>query len=372
MKVKIAFVAILLCLLLPCLIACGNNKDVYASNAEKGFTSRVTYDFGDGLLDGKNTLIVLSTPTAPLPEPGVTEASPSIAAPILAGHHIEGYYTKDENGNERDWNFAADRAEGDITLYARWRPDYAVRVLYGDNFSQSYSIPVSAGVELTAMRSTDWSGHTFYGFYEDAACTTPLAFPFTPAVSAETPTVTVYARYLEGTYTVIRRAADFSKAIKAGTNYYIDADIDLTDTPIDIMEFYSGRFIGNGHTIKGLKITRKQGKSTENYGLFGTITGTAVFENITFEDVSVVVHLNNYSNPNTENSCIGTLAGSVNAGATFNNVKVTGSLTYYCYDRGLTLPNVDDLFGYCDPGVDTGTIEANVTVTQIAGAPAAE
>lgn len=372
MKVKIAFVAILLCLLLPCLIACGNNKDVWAKNAEKGYTSRVTYDFGDGLLDGKSTMIWLTAPTSPLPEPGVTDASPSIAEPILAGHHIVGYYTKDAAGNERDWDFATDRAEGDITLYARWNPDYTVRVLYGNDFSQSYSVSVSADEALSTMRSADWAGHTFYGFYEDAACTTPLAFPYTPDVSMEHPTVTVYARYLEGTYTVIRRASDFSKAIKAGVNYYIDADIDLSDITLNIAEFYSGRFIGNGHTIKGLHLTRKQGKNTENYGLFGAITGTAVFEDITFEDVNVTVELNNDSNPNTENSCIGVLAGSVNAGAAFRNVKITGSLTYYCYDRELTLPNVGNIFGYCDPTVDTGTIEATVTVTQVPGAPAAE
>ncbi len=372
MKVKIAFVAILLCLLLPCLIACGNNKDIYAKNVEKGFTSRVTYDFGDGLLDGKSTLIWLTSPTAPLPEPGVTVASPSIATPILAGHHVEGYYTKDENGNERDWDFATDRAEGNITLYARWRPDYAVRVLYGDDFGQSYSIPVTAGDEYSTLRSTEWTGHTFYGFYEDAACSIPLTFPYAPAVSAENPTVTVYARYIEGTYTVIRQASDFSKAIKTGTNYYIDADIDLTGIAIDIKEFYSGRFIGNGHTVKGLQVVRKQGKSTENYGLFGTVTGSAVFENITFEDVKVTVHLNNESNPNTENSCIGVLAGSVDEGATFTNVKITGSLTYYCYDRGLTLPGVGDIFGYCAPSVNTDTIEATVTVTQVTGAPAAK
>ena len=367
MKVKIAFVAILLCLLLPCLVACGKNKDVFDKYANEGLTCRVTYDFGDGLVDGKNSLLCLFAPDSPLPEPGTS--TPSIPAPVLAGQHIDSYYVKDADGKERDWDFENDRITGDLTIYARWKPDYAIRIVYGD---QSSSVPVSAGEERKSLRPPTWSGHTFYGFYKDAEFTEPLTFPYTPDVSQETPTVTVYAKFLEGTYTVIRQPSDFSKAIKPGVNYYIDADVDLTGMTLNIAEWYLGHFIGNGHTIKGLQVTRQQAKIGENYGLFDIIEGSAVFENITFEDVKITVHLNNESNPNTETSHIGVLAGSVNAGATFTNVKITGSLTYYCYDRGLTLPGVGDIFGYCDPTVDISSIDAAVSVTGVAGAPATE
>lgn len=370
MKVKIVFVAILLCLLLPCLAACGNNKDVFDKYANQGYTCRVTYDFGNGLVDGKNSILCLFAPESPLPEPGTT--TQSIPAPVLAGQHVTGYYVKDDSGNERDWNFATDRVTGDFTIYARWSPDYAVKVLYGDNLELSYSLPVSGDEALNSLRQANWAGHTFYAFYEDAEFTKPLTFPYTPAVNAENPTVTVYARYLEGAYTVVRRASDFSKAIKAGTNYYIDADIDLTGVTVNVAEIFSGRIIGNGHTIKGLQVTRRQTKTSENYGLFGSIGGKAVLENITFEDVGVTVLLNNDSNPNINNSCIGVLAGSVDAGATFTNVKINGSLIYYCYDKAPTLSNVGDLFGYVDPTVDISSIDANVTVTEVAGAPASE
>lgn len=367
MKVKIAFVAILLCLLLPCLVACGKNKDVFDKYAKEGLTCRVTYDFGDGLVDGKNSLLCLFAPDSPLPEPGTS--TPSIPAPVLAGQHIDSYYVKDADGKERDWDFENDRITGDLTIYARWKPDYAIRVVYGD---QSYSVPVSAGEARDSLRQAAWPGHTFYGFYKDAEFTEPLTFPYTPDVSQETPTVTVYAKYLEGTYTVIRQPSDFSKAIKPGVNYYIDADVDLTGMTLNIADTYSGHFIGNGHTIKGLQVTRQQTKNSENYGLFCSISGKAVLENITFEDVKVTVLLNNDSNHKINNSCIGTLAGSVAAGATFTNVKISGSLTYYCYDRAPTLSHVGDLFGDVNPTVDISSIDATVSVTEVAGAPAAE
>ena len=53
-------------------------------------------------------------------------------------------------------------------------------------------------------------------------------------------------------------------------------------------------------------------------------------------------------------------------------MKINGSLIYYCYDKAPTLSNVGDLFGYVDPTVDISSIDATVTVTEVAGAPASE
>ena len=371
MKVKIAFVAILLCLLLPCLVACGNNKDVFEKYAGMGYTCRVTYDFGDGLVDGNSSLLYLVPPDSLLPEPGVTPSQPTTAEPVLAGHHVDGYYVKNADGTERDWNFETDRVTEDLTLYTRWKPDYAVKVMYGDRLEQSYSLEVSEDTALNSLRQTSWTGHTFYGFYEDAAFTRPLTFPFTPDVSAETPTVTVYARYLEGTYTVIRTAADFGSAIQPGVNYYIDADVDLTGLNIRLPETYSGRFIGNGHTIRGISVTRTQDRTSESYGLFSRILGKAVFENITFADVSVRVDLSYTSNEKL--SQIGALAGSVDTGATFTNVQITGSLTYCCYGRDLTsLLEIGDIFGYVPADVSVSTVSGTVTTVEVPAPTGAE
>ena len=185
-------------------------------------------------------------------------------------------------------------------------------------------------------------------------------------MSDETPTVTVYAKYIEGKFTIIRRAADFGKSIKAGVNYYIDADVDLTGINMTVGDSYSGKFIGNGHTIKGLTVTRKQGKNTTVYGLFSEITKTAVFENITFEDVSVSVELNN--DQNNQINYIGTFAGAVQSGATFTGVTIKGALTYNCFGRDLADKlEVNDLFGEVDPGVDISGITATVTATEVTG-----
>lgn len=365
MKVKIFLVAILACLLIPFFAGCGRNKDVFEDSANKGLTCRVTYDFGEGALEGKNSLLYLVAPGSPVPELGVTETKPAVKAPTYTGHRIAGYYVKEADGTEREWNFATDRVTGDITLYVRWKQNYSVRVVYGEQGELSYTLSVTSDDHvMNSFREAEWEGHTFYGFYSDAAFENPITFPYTAPVNDENPTVTVYAKYIEGKYTIIRRVADFGKAIKAGTSYYIDADIDLTGTNMSIGDSYSGRFIGNGHTIRGLTVTRKQGKNTTAYGLFGEIAKTAVFENITFEDVSVRIELSN--DQNNQINYIGVLAGSVRAGATFTNVTITGNLTYNCCGRDLTdTLEVGELFGEVETGADVTGVTGTVTVSEV-------
>ncbi len=365
MKVKIFLIAILACLLIPCLVACGKNGDVFESSAKKGLTCKVTYDFGDGVLEGKNSQLYLVAPDSLLPEPGVTSAKPATKAPILAGYRIVGYFVKDEQGTERQWNFATDRVTGDMTLYVKWKPDYNVRVVYGDNGEHSYVLKVtSEDYKMSAFREVEWEGHTFYGFYTDPEFQNPITFPYTVPVSDETPTVTVYAKYIEGKFSIIRKAADFGKSIKAGLNYYIDADIDLTGIKMTVGDVYTGKFIGNGHTIKGLTVTRKQGKLDTAYGLFCEIAKTAVFENITFEDLSVSVELDN--DLNGQINYLGTFAGLVRSEATFTNVSITGGLTYNCHGRDLNDKLViNELFGETEPNADISGIEATVTVTEV-------
>lgn len=369
MKFKIFLVAIFACLLLPCLASCGGDKDVFGDYANRGYTCRVTYDLGGGEVDGKDSIIYLVKPDSLIPELGVTRTNPMTTEPYLSGYLIEGYYVKDGNGNERRWDFATDRVTGDITIYTKWKKEYSIDVRYGDDLSQSYSVTLSAdSLTMTSIRQMDWSGHTFYGFYTDPEFRNPVTFPYTAPVSDEQPTVTLYARYLEGKYTIIRTAADFGKSIKAGTNYYLDADIDLTGISMTVADSYTGQFIGNGHTIRGLSVTRRQTRNSQSYGLFGTLGRTARFENVTFEDLKVYVVLDNEMN--TLISHIGFLAGSVGSDVTFENVTVNGTLGYNCCGRDLSQileigdGNGNYLVGEAD-GVDTSTLHGTVTVEEI-------
>lgn len=362
MKVKVFLIAILACLSILCLTSCGGKGDVFKESADKGLTCRVTYNFGNGTLEGKNSALYLIAPGALIPEPGVTPTKPETKLPTLSGYRVTGYYVKNEDGTERDWNFATDRVSGDITLYARWKPEYTVRVLYGEEQELSYTLAVTSDdLVMNGFREMDWTGHTFFGFYSDPAFEEPITFPYTVPVSDENPTATVYAKYIEGNFVIIRRAADFGKNIKAGLNYYIDADIDLTGTNVTVAETYSGRFIGNGHTIKGLSVVRRQGKTNTAYGLFGTIASTAEFENITFENVSVQVQLDN--DLNTMVNYLGVFAGAVQPGAKFTGVTVTGKLTYDCGGRDLeeTL-EIGEFVGEVLPDADISGIGGTVTV----------
>ena len=167
------------------------------------------------------------------------------------------------------------------------------------------------------------------------------------------------------------KTADDLKAMENNPSgsYYLANDIEV---PANLSLFtdsrtpFTGTLDGNGHTIKGLTVTRKQGKNTTVYGLFSEITKTAVFENITFEDVSVSVELNN--DQNNQINYIGTFAGAVQSGATFTGVTIKGALTYNCFGRDLADKlEVNDLFGEVDSGVDISGITATVTATEVTG-----
>lgn len=366
MKLKRYLFCLALCAMFFCLASCGNGNKAFEQADKNGCTVRVTYDLGNGTVNGNSELLYCVAPDALLPEPGKVTGT---TEPILVGYHLLGYYTKDTSGNETEWDFAKDRAGGDITLYAKWEKDvvlktYTVQIFYGDSNEKSYSLSsfTSEKPTLSSFRKEDWSGHTFYGFYYDEAYTQPVEFPYTHGLSDDAPIEKVYAKYLSGVYTVIRTADDFKGRIEAGTKYYLDADINLTGVTMTVDSDFSGAFIGNGHTVTGLSVTKKQQRVVNGYGLFNTVSAGAVFKDVIFADVSVKVVLDNEQN--TMINYVGGFAGIVNAGATFENVAVSGKLT--CDKSGRTFEDgkltVDASFGECDPAVALDSFAVDVTV----------
>lgn len=357
---KRIFILIGLCLLAAALVSC-EQPDAYSQAEKNGCTRRVTYDLGNGRVNGNASLLYMVEDNALLPELGVASGT---TRPVLAGYRLTGYYTLSEDGKtETDWNFATDRATSDITLYARWAREFTVSIRYGEGNKNSISATFSEEKPTAnTFRVPNYSGHTFYGFYLDAEYTRPVTFPYTHKLDADNPNETVYAKFLDGNYTIIRTASDFKGTINAGTKYYIDADVDLTGVKITVAETFSGAFYGNGHTITGLSVSRTQSRTSDAYGMFGRITSTAVFDRITFTGVTVSVALSNEQNSMI--SHIGAFAGAVSDGATFTDVTFAGSLVYDLCGRDISDTLVTgSLFGEYD-GVDISSITADCTVTE--------
>ena len=120
-----------------------------------------------------------------------------------------------------------------------------------------------------------------------------------------------------------RQMTENGETVKVQNYYRLMADIDLTGEEWTSLASSTARFEGildgNGHTIKGLKQTKLDNKtSRQNGGLFAEL-GKATIVNLTLEDVDISIGLN------TDDFRIGGIAG-YSAGATIENCKVSGSI----------------------------------------------
>lgn len=133
-----------------------------------------------------------------------------------------------------------------------------------------------------------------------------------------------YACWDEGVWYRLYKAKDLADVIgKAGIDVSFDImdDLDFANAewPKTLSTgSFSGHIRGNGHTISNVKVTQN-GSSRE--GLFGTIGKKAIFENVSFANVTYRFETASRSS----GSQYGLFAGNVTEGATFEEVSVQGT-----------------------------------------------
>lgn len=278
---------------------------------------------------------------SPVPQPGVTKDT---SAPILEGYVFDGYYegTIDEDGNViygEKWDFSRKVTES-MTLYGKWLVQYKIRVncvLDGKLGDHSEESGVSGNAEtVTSIKQPVWAGNTFVQMFVDEACTQPLVVskeqPFAHGCTQDDAVCDVYAQFIEGSWTLVRTAADL-RSISAGSRLYLMNDIDMSSlntleggyTNITAANSFSGVIEGNGHTISNLHYFR-EGKRTGTVdftayciGLFSQVN-KATIRNITFENCSVggVVQLQNTI---SNEYFYGFIAGNAEGECTFDGIK---------------------------------------------------
>jgi uncharacterized repeat protein (TIGR02543 family) len=176
--------ALLAALLLPVLTGCG---DLPGGSGEE--TCAVSFDAQGGL-------------PAPAPQTlakGGRAEKP--ADPVLEGHTLAGWYLS--LGDGAAWDFALDRVEQDITLYARWTQT----VLEEGTWELSFNTQGGGVLEPLLVRDGETAerppdpvrtGYRFDGWHKEAACENPWDFAL-DRVSANT---TLYAKWTPRTRTV--------------------------------------------------------------------------------------------------------------------------------------------------------------------------
>lgn len=347
------------------LAGCSQNKLTTDDLIEMGYVNKVTFDLMGGKSGEQDVLVQYVKDNSLVVEPGSSTLAGAV--PTRSGYTFGGYCvgTEDADGNVtygETWDFTKDRVTSDITLYVIWLSNYTIKVHYGENYAQTYVVPVSqsASGEVQAVKSITISGQTvlddeaFYLSAEDAASkTNAIAFPYTPSDLSQENTVSeLWANTLEGVWRLVKTAEDFT--VYNNTNIYLLNDIDFGGKELSFPETYSGTFAGNGHTLSNFKVTQEIGYSrTQSYGLFRELRSTAVIRDVTFKDVTFVAMLTNRT---TNEYRAGVLAGYAASAARVQNVTIEGgSFTFVIADKFYENLDVNLLVG---GNAEAGVVDA--------------
>ena len=342
-------VALLVCLTLGILTACGSGDQENAV-IKKGGTVVVTFDAGEGVFTDRSTAAEqLHTrkyrvaPGSKVPAPGyAADSTNKIAGAEYLKHRLVGWYhgEVDEETGEVIYGAEFDEKKDvfykDETIYAKWERRRVYDIVYVKTDSEGKEVEEVLGTyyadnfqSLAQMnlQTPTVEGKTFleYVTKEGTAFDMSAAYPEDGTVD-----VKVYTKFLDGEYVLVRTAEDFiSKMIGAvSDNFYFLDDIDCTGMTWSMPTRFSGRIEGNNHKIKNLTYNFKSMvNSTTDIGLFaalGTASRTAVFKDLTFENVTLSIELQYELNTMCK---VGFLCGTATNltldGVTFTNCAIT-------------------------------------------------
>ncbi len=157
------------------------------------------------------------------------------------------------------------------------------------NFGSDSSYGLSEKTDAVAAKDA-----TFLSFYSDKECTKPITNVKKP-VEADAENVKVYAKYLEGKWTVVRNSTNvvtmFNNSSNGG-NYYLfttnaNNEIDCGGRSIALSSYnFNINIEGNGVTLRNIKF-KSEGISGGPYSIFGKFTAGARIRDLTLKDVEV-------------------------------------------------------------------------------------
>lgn len=354
-KFRIITILAALTLAFAALALTGCKKGINLGNL--GYSAKVVYDFDGETQTGLGKRTFYYKPFTPIIKPD-TDLSADIIIKEPAGYHFDGWYSAqvDEDGNpikdgsgkyilsDEPWDFETGfSGEKNSVLYlvATWARNYTFTIDVGeearnagvsntvlDHYSQPGPVSKPGGL------GPKWSKHTFYYYYSDPDDDTSRIYDSDWSniiISDENPDVTVYVKWLVGTWTIVTDKQQISN-LSPRVNYYLDADIDFSNSKGEPTEMkgaknYNGIFEGNGYKIMNFKYTVSAspipGETVSNEcGLFASFGNDGVVRNVTFENCTVEVSLT--VQQDSAHYYVGFLCGRVSADTKlsgFTNIK---------------------------------------------------
>ncbi len=226
------------------------------------------------------------------------------------GYDFQGWYkTKTVNGDKATysdlWDFEKDTVgdEG-VTLYAYWT--LTVKHTYEIRDYDTDEVVASVTVEKDVPfndRFASRAGYTMIGAYD--ANKNAWDYDFVHPGGETDLAVVVYAKYIEGSYTVVTTASELKTASTRNNNIYLANDIDMQGATLSF-ENFKKEFLGGNHTVSNFTVLysdknkdlitdpEDDSKKSLAISLFPT-TSNAKIVDVNFENVTIDVSTSNSS-----------------------------------------------------------------------------
>ncbi len=419
-SIKSVLITFMLLATLLLVTACVDNSTPYDKNNAEGYTVSVKFDANGGYFTTNTSVILDSFNVADMNKNGNGNVELGLLAPdnelrgkgnyftpAKNGYFLAGWYTertetgKDADGNPvysyaNKWDFEKSTYEVDpgkeynasepvLTLYAAWVPMFQINFYsvsdgelignYTYNPTTAKEITVPHWSEETgAMEMYNFPvklGYTFEAAYYDKAATKPAEGVVTHTGSvneatgtAENPVMDMYVEMVEGEWFHIYNLEQFIDNAKITGSYILHTDLDFgagTENeeawPSSLMYgTYTGTIEGNGHKIMNVNMEQKN-NSKVNAGLFGALSKTAQLKDVTFENVTFTIT----AGTRTPGTAYGLLAGTIDADAKLENVKVLTSTILV--DETAYFGTTDYVIGkFCGVGYNNSMDNSGITV----------
>ncbi len=181
------------------------------------------------------------------------------ATPTKTGYTFNGWYT--DSGFSTAWNFSTGTVSGDMTLFAKWRPNNSCTVRFDSNGGLPVnSQTISSGGTVTEPAAPTKTGYTFAGWYSNSGLTTAWNFT-TGTVAAD---MILYAKW----------------TVKSTTSSYtltttVDKIYNITISASNITDF-NGQIFTLTYDAKAMQLTDLCAFTYAKELAKGTISGTDV------------------------------------------------------------------------------------------------
>ncbi len=276
-----------------------------------------------------------------------------------SGYDFIGWFkTKNEDGTYSDeWDFSRDKVDDNgVVLYASWKRSvkYTYKIYdYDDPTTCLYTREVNEGVGFKNSYAANLkAGYTLVAVYDSEfnAWDTNFKHPGSSAeVEGETEVaVIVYAKYVEGSYTVVSTASELITAASSGQSIYLTNDIDMDGKSLTFNN-YRKTFCGNGYTISNFVVSYEStnsdlvadfeddSKQSLTISLFGNMTD-ATIKDVVFDNVSIDVKT---TNSKIYQIYVAPIAISA-TNSTISNVTINGTITITKTPTGVEVKIAED------------------------------